>query len=152
MPGGLLAAYSGQYHLDRVLTSLSERLEYMWLISVVGRGPKTLIHGRKTYARWKPILLFCRPPFEKESIEWFDDLFQGNGPEKKHHEWQQSEAEAIYYIEAFTKPGDVVVDPFLGSGTTGVAAVGLGRRFIGADSDAAAVREAVRRLKRAHGR
>lgn len=32
------------------------------------------------------------------------------------------------FIEAFTKPGDVVVDPFAGSGMTGVAALALGRR------------------------
>jgi len=32
-----------------------------------------------------------------------------------------------------TDPGDLVVDPFVGSGTTAVAAIGLGRRFIGCD-------------------
>ena len=37
------------------------------------------------------------------------------------------------YIKATTNEGDLVVDPWMGSGTTGVAAVGLGRRFIGFD-------------------
>ena len=32
------------------------------------------------------------------------------------------------FIEAYTQPGDVVVDPFAGSGMTGVAAAALGRR------------------------
>lgn len=35
----------------------------------------------------------------------------------------------------FTKPGDVVLDPFMGSGTTGIACVQLGRRFIGVELD-----------------
>lgn len=35
------------------------------------------------------------------------------------------------YIENSTKPGDLVLDPFVGSGTTGVAALRSGRRFIG---------------------
>lgn len=35
------------------------------------------------------------------------------------------------YIRNSTKPGDVVLDPFMGSGTTGVAAIRAGRKFIG---------------------
>ena len=38
---------------------------------------------------------------------------------------------------ASSSPGDVVLDPFCGSGTTGVAAVSFGRRFIGIEKDAA---------------
>lgn len=34
-------------------------------------------------------------------------------------------------VADFTKPGDVILDPFMGSGTTGVAAVMAGRRFVG---------------------
>ncbi len=34
-------------------------------------------------------------------------------------------------ITLFTNPGDVVLDPFMGAGTTGVACIQLGRKFIG---------------------
>ena len=36
-------------------------------------------------------------------------------------------------ISAWSRPGDLVCDPYLGSGTTALAAIGLGRRFIGAE-------------------
>ena len=39
----------------------------------------------------------------------------------------------IWFIKLFTKPGDVVLDPFVGSGTTAVAAEQLGRHYLGID-------------------
>jgi site-specific DNA-methyltransferase (adenine-specific) len=44
-------------------------------------------------------------------------------------------------------PGDVVVDPFMGSGSVGVAALRLGRRFLGNDLNPEAVRAAAERLR-----
>lgn len=41
-----------------------------------------------------------------------------------------------FFVKLFSDPGDLVLDPFVGSGTTCVVAKGLGRRFIGIDSDA----------------
>ena len=38
-------------------------------------------------------------------------------------------------VELFTDPDDIVLDPFAGSGTTGVACLRLGRRFIGIEKD-----------------
>lgn len=38
-----------------------------------------------------------------------------------------------WFIKLFTKPGDIVLDPFIGSGTTALAALQLGRHFVGID-------------------
>lgn len=46
----------------------------------------------------------------------------------------------------FTQPGDVVLDPFMGSGSCGVAAVGEGRDFLGIERDPATFQTACRRL------
>lgn len=39
----------------------------------------------------------------------------------------------VWFIKLFTAPGDLVLDPFMGSGTTGVACLQLGRRFVGVE-------------------
>ncbi len=40
-----------------------------------------------------------------------------------------------WFIKLFTAPGDIVLDPFVGSGTTAVAAVQLGRKYLGIDNE-----------------
>lgn len=45
-----------------------------------------------------------------------------------------------WFIKLFTKPGDVVLDPFVGSGTTALAAIELGRHFVGIDVSSEYVR------------
>lgn len=55
------------------------------------------------------------------------------GPERGQH-WHptQKPIEVMrQIIESVTRPGDVVLDPYMGSGTTGLAASASGRRFIG---------------------
>jgi site-specific DNA-methyltransferase (adenine-specific) len=49
-------------------------------------------------------------------------------------------------IEIFTNPGDVVLDGFCGSGTTGVAAKKLGRKYLLVDQNPDAVKTAEKRL------
>jgi site-specific DNA-methyltransferase (adenine-specific) len=58
--------------------------------------------------------------------------------EKVHgkHPTQKPEALLDRIIRASTNPGDVVLDPFAGSATTGVAALRLQRRFIGIEMNA----------------
>jgi modification methylase len=46
-----------------------------------------------------------------------------------------------------TKPGDIILDPFFGSGTTGAAAKLLGRHFIGIDRDKTYAKYAERRIE-----
>ena len=55
-------------------------------------------------------------------------------------------------IRQSTDPGDVVADPFMGSGSVGVAALRLGRRFLGNDLNPEAVAIATERLRALAGR
>lgn len=50
----------------------------------------------------------------------------------------------------FTQPGNLICDPFMGGGTTGVAALHLGRRFVGIERDSKWFDLACRRIEEAH--
>ncbi|MGB9024581.1 MAG: site-specific DNA-methyltransferase, partial [Rhodomicrobium sp.] len=92
-----------------------------------------------------------RPTFNYDSLKAFNDDLQMrsdwlipicSGPERlrddggrKAHPTQKPEALLKRVLLATTKPGDVVLDPFFGTGTTGAAAKALGRRFIGIERD-----------------
>ncbi|MBV9330462.1 MAG: site-specific DNA-methyltransferase [Alphaproteobacteria bacterium] len=71
-------------------------------------------------------------------------LKDGNG--RKAHSTQKPEALLHRILVSSTQPGDTVLDPFFGSGTTGAVAKRLGRRFIGIERDPNYVRIAGQRL------
>lgn len=66
----------------------------------------------------------------------------------KHPTEKPAELMSIY-IENSSKVGEVVLDPFMGSGTTGVAAARLGRKFIGIELDEKFYDLACERISRA---
>jgi len=74
------------------------------------------------------------------------------GPREKvhgRHPTQKPEALLERIVLASSAPGDLVLDPFAGSGTTGVGALRHGRRFLGIERDPAYVDLARRRLRAA---
>jgi modification methylase len=74
---------------------------------------------------------------------------------RKAHPTQKPEALLSRVLLASTKPGDLVLDPFFGTGTTGAVAKALGRRFIGIERDpdyAAAAAARIAAVKACDGR
>ena len=67
-------------------------------------------------------------------------------PENTPHPYQKPEKLVERVIEASSRPGDLVVDPFLGSGTTAVVARRLKRRYLGFEVEPDHVRLALKRL------
>jgi hypothetical protein len=54
-------------------------------------------------------------------------------------------------VQLWTNPGDVVLSPFAGIGTAGYVAIGMGRRFVGAELKPSYYRQAVSNLRSAEG-
>jgi DNA modification methylase len=70
-------------------------------------------------------------------------------PEKRYHPTQKPLALMLWVLENYTNPGDTILDPFMGSGTTGVACFQTGRNFIGIEIDKDYYKIARQRIKEA---
>lgn len=83
--------------------------------------------------------------------DWFIPLCTGherlkNDEGQKAHPTQKPEALLYRVIMSSTNPGDTVLDPFFGTGTTGAVAKKLGRNYIGIEREEDYIRIAQRRL------
>ncbi len=90
--------------------------------------------------------------FTKETIkfEYMWVGFRRAGEVNQHfHPTQKPVALMRWCIEFISNPGDTIFDPFMGSGTTGVACMQLGRRFIGCEIDPTYYAIAEKRIKQA---
>jgi len=150
-PGRLAAVYCGHVHLDEELRLLQKGgLTYVWHGVNLLNGRHTKIRGRMVNGRHRSVLLFSAGPFVPR--KWIHDTFLAEGrggPDTRPlHPWQQAVEPVVHWVHMTSEPGEVVMDPFLGSGTTAVAAVGAGRRFLGGDIEPGNVATAKERLER----
>ena len=132
-PGGILAAISGQMYLPEVMTALGQHLDWWWEMDYQASGDAVPVWARRVHSQRKPVLVYRNG--EGPLPPWFGDVAR-SGPgrgDKRSHPWAQSESGMADLVRALTVPGDLIVDPMMGTGTTGVAALALGRRFTGAE-------------------
>jgi hypothetical protein len=140
-PDGVVAVMCGHYWLPEQLAALTSKLAYRWVLSYMTPGPAARIHPSNVTTQWKPVLVFGG-----RDIPIGCDVVRSDDLDKSHHEWGQSCSGFERLLRLLTAPGWHVVDPFLGGGTTAVAAQRTGRRFTGSDIDGAHVLTARRRL------
>jgi site-specific DNA-methyltransferase (adenine-specific) len=71
----------------------------------------------------------------------------GAGWNDKQHMGGKPTALMVEMVGDYSRAGDLVCDPFCGSGTTGIAAIRLGRRFVGIEIDPTHYETALRRIE-----
>jgi modification methylase len=150
----------GSYHnIFRVGTILQD-LGFWILNDVVWRksNPMPNFRGRRFTNAHETLIWAAREPggkgytFNYEALkagnddvqmrsDWMLALCTGEerlkgGDGKKLHPTQKPEALLARVILATSRPDDLVLDPFCGTGTTGAVAKRLGRRFVGIERDA----------------
>lgn len=81
---------------------------------------------------WKPLLIYTRKG-ERYSGKIFGDVFKSDGNDKDFHKWGQSVSGMLDIVSKLCLPGQYILDPFCGAGTTGIAALLHGCLFDGID-------------------
>jgi DNA modification methylase len=76
-------------------------------------------------------------------------IFEANNPREKQHPTEKPVALFEHYVGNSSSSGDLVLDPFCGSGTLAVAAINLGRRWLCVEKDAAFAARAMSRISSA---
>ncbi len=78
------------------------------------------------------------------------NIFSLMPPREREHPNEKPLGLVEHFISLHSSPGHLVVDPFMGGGTTGVACALLNRRFIGIELDETHFETAVRRITKAY--
>jgi site-specific DNA-methyltransferase (adenine-specific) len=143
-PGGHCLVMSGQSHLPEVYRRLAERLKYQWTLNYYTPGQSTQVFGRKVKSNWKPVIWLIKGKNDWEHVQ---DTITSDENDKRFHHWGQSVSGTAKLIELFSVPNQTVLDPFLGGGTTAIAALATNRRFIGIDIEAECVAVSAKRIK-----
>lgn len=167
-PDGALWVIGSYHNIFRVGTALQD-LGYWILNDVIWRKANPMPNFKgKRFTNAHETLIWCakdakgRPTFNYEAMkafnddlqmrsDWFIPICSGNERLKndagdKTHPTQKPEALLTRVMMASTKPGDVVLDPFFGTGTTGAVAKQFGRHFIGCEQDISYIAAAKKRI------
>ena len=91
--------------------------------------------GRYIIADWKPILFLVKGSKPNIVGDFIHDMIESKPPDKSLSNWAQSTVEAEYLISKLTVENQIVFDPMMGTGTTGISALKLKRRFLGMEKD-----------------
>jgi ParB-like chromosome segregation protein Spo0J len=126
VPGGSLLCTVNQSLLPAALPLLMACLSYQWTIAIIGEHPKAS-QQRSIRTSWQPALWLTRGDYCGYATE-------------------DTAKSLASLIEHFTKPGDTILDPFMGSGAIVIPAVQMNRKVIGVDTRLEALETTLKRL------
>jgi DNA modification methylase len=146
-PGGHLLVLIGQEFLPHLLAAARDQLDYVWTLCLRQPKPKQNWNAGVMSA-WLPIVVLRRPG-GKRRLDFRWDVLDDDPPMTKKDPWAKSERVLRELVDWYSEPGDTVLDLFVGSGSSGVAAISLGRAFMGVDDDKHALDIAANAIKAA---
>lgn len=135
---GSIITYLRQYDVPTIIRYMEGAgLSYHWLLGIKLAGPFPRAHDKHIVITWKPLLWFTKGNRNTQAYDYIRDFINSSSPNenKDFHPWAQSYTEAEQIISKLTLENQIVMDPLMGSGTTGNAALKLRRKFIGIEID-----------------
>lgn len=135
-PDGFLMTYVGHFWKDDTMVMMRSHLEYFWDFTAIGSGAAPVMWNRRVVSRAKSILCYRKPGSKGLPRTNVLSTWTGSGEDKRYHAWGQDESTARYYIDCFSRRGDLVVDPFVGGGTTPYICAQLERQWLGFEINA----------------
>jgi len=149
--GGVMIALSGQQFLPDVFKNMTvEDLNYYWTCAITLRGHQTTdLWGVKAKNKWKPMLWYVKGKYTRtfQITDVFDSSYEEVKEGQAYHKWGQSYSLMDLLVQRFTYADDLVGDPFLGGGTTGIACINNKRKFVGVELDKESFNTASKRIK-----
>lgn len=136
--GASLVVITPHYGIEEIISYFRGKLKYRWMLCMnqfEGAHPRMAMGIE---VMWKPMLWYVKNAYPSGRGFLRDGIkIENDSGQKKPsgHKWEQSLDWCMYYIEKLTKPNDVVLDPYVGSGTVAVACKSLGRNYIGIEID-----------------
>lgn len=132
LPAGapLLAWASGPKAPAVVMTMQAAGLRFVQPFYYTTMGKTHALAGYKTMCKTTPLLWFALPGRLRRPAWWIADTYQDNTPPDSTHVWCKNLGVTRYYLEPFTSPGELVLDPFTGHGTVPAACKETGRLWL----------------------
>lgn len=128
---GSLVTYCNQTQLPQIMQYMQNMgLTYWHTIAVILENTFARNFPRRIVYKYKPLLWFVKGKRAKDS-DFLSDVIYSKKPLKDKHPWQQSNVEAEHVISRLTTEGQTILDPMMGTGTTGITTLKLNRKFIG---------------------
>ena len=145
-PGKFCYAYIGAQFLPQIVALMSPHLNWFWLFNIQHNGQNPRMWSKKLMVASKPVLAWTNGKIEIDSLEWCSNETDSESSDKDWHEWGQDSGFARKVIGVRTKPDALILEPFVGGGTTIRAAKDLGRRAIGIEIEEKYCEIAAKRL------